>query len=206
MHVSLVIMTQILAIHLPLLLVWWWKTLFFHLVDMAIVNSFILFREQQQRFPDNDALKRPTSFSQANFREELVRDMCNFPKVHVPPQNTTVRPQPPADHFDMVHISNCVSARKQCVVCARERGQLKVNFYCMAPQCKGKHMHISQGRNCFQVFHSSELHTPQWYLDFLLCFHASDCLALLLSGWVGKNTKKSKEIVFVITFNVILML
>ena len=85
----------------------WWKTLFFHLVDMAIINSFILFREQQQRFPENDALKRPQSFSQANFHEELVRDICNFPKVDVPPQNTTVRPQPPAGHFDTVHIPNC---------------------------------------------------------------------------------------------------
>ena len=70
------------------------ENIVFHLVDMAIVNSFILFREQQKRFPDNDALKRPQSFSQVNFCEELVRDICNFPKVDVPPQNTTVRQKP----------------------------------------------------------------------------------------------------------------
>ena len=30
----------------------WWKTFFFHLIDMAIANGFILFREYRGRFPD----------------------------------------------------------------------------------------------------------------------------------------------------------
>ena len=29
----------------------WWKTVFFHLIDIAVVNSFLLFKEHQKKFP-----------------------------------------------------------------------------------------------------------------------------------------------------------
>ena len=37
----------------------WWKTMFFHLIDIAIVNGFILFQEHQANFPDDENLRRP---------------------------------------------------------------------------------------------------------------------------------------------------
>ena len=37
----------------------WWKTLFFHLIDIAIVNGFIPFQEHQANFPDSKDLRRP---------------------------------------------------------------------------------------------------------------------------------------------------
>ena len=58
----------------------WWKTLFFHLIDIAVVNSFILFKEHQAKFPDNEALHRSADYSLAQFREELVRQLCDFPE------------------------------------------------------------------------------------------------------------------------------
>ncbi|XP_015754181.1 PREDICTED: piggyBac transposable element-derived protein 4-like [Acropora digitifera] len=48
----------------------WWKTLFFHLIDIAVVNSYILFQEHRTNSPDEPALKRPASYSLTNFREE----------------------------------------------------------------------------------------------------------------------------------------
>ena len=51
----------------------WWKTMVFHLIDMAVVNGFILFKEHQTQFPDDEALKRPSHYSSGDFREEIVR-------------------------------------------------------------------------------------------------------------------------------------
>ena len=34
----------------------WWKTLFFHLVDMAVVNGFLLFQQHRAGDPDNPDL------------------------------------------------------------------------------------------------------------------------------------------------------
>ena len=50
----------------------WWKTLSFHVFDIAIVNGFMLFiREHQANYPDDEALQRPKVYSVADFRDEL---------------------------------------------------------------------------------------------------------------------------------------
>ena len=54
----------------------WWKTLFFHLIDMAVVNSYILFLEHQANNPKE--LERPAGYNQCDFRDELVRQICDF--------------------------------------------------------------------------------------------------------------------------------
>ena len=48
----------------------WWKT-FFHLFDIAEVNGFMLFREHQANYPDDEALQRPKDYSLPDFRDEL---------------------------------------------------------------------------------------------------------------------------------------
>ena len=56
----------------------WWRTLFFHLIDIAVVNSFILFQGHRRNSPDEPALKRPKSYSLVNFREEVARQLCGL--------------------------------------------------------------------------------------------------------------------------------
>ena len=138
----------------------WWKTLFFHLIDIAVVNSFLLFKEHQTRFPDNVNLHRPSHFSLGDFREEIVRQLCSLPECDVPPVLTSVKPAPPSSsEFETVHIPRFTGKQRRCVVCVKQgRGEFKVSSFCSAPQCQGKYMHVTT-KNCFEEFHSKEYHS-----------------------------------------------
>ena len=57
----------------------WWKTLFFHLIDIAVVNSYILFKKHQAKNPDEEALRRPRDYLLSSFREEIVRQSTKMP-------------------------------------------------------------------------------------------------------------------------------
>lgn len=98
----------------------WWKTLFFHLIDVAVVNSFILFKEHQAKFSDIEALHRTVGYSQTQFREEIVRQLYDFPDYDTPPAHATTKPAPPSPppgDFETEHIPVFSDARKRCVVC-----------------------------------------------------------------------------------------
>ena len=97
----------------------WWKTLFFHLIDMAVVNSFILFMEQQRKFPDNEALRRPVKYSLASYREELVRNICDLPETDKPPTSERVKCST-LGAFDVTHSPIFLDVRRQCVVWRRK--------------------------------------------------------------------------------------
>ena len=137
----------------------WWKVMFYHLIDIAIVNSYILFLDHQSQFPDNEDLQRPSGFTQMEFREEIVRQICEFPEYGDPPVSSAARPARDLFLFDTQHMPVYCDIKRNCVVCYKQgRGQRKVYSYCSAPQCEGKHMHITKELNCFKVFHSREYH------------------------------------------------
>ena len=50
----------------------WWKTLFFQMIDITLVNGYILFQYHRKNNPDNELLKRPQRYCLQNFREEVV--------------------------------------------------------------------------------------------------------------------------------------
>ena len=140
----------------------WWKTLFFHLIDMAVVNSYILFLEHKANNPNE--IERPAGYNQCDFRDELVRQICDFDEYGDPPLFTGGRPRtprpPPPSVFATQHIPHVADKQRNCVVCyKRDKVERKITTYCSAPQCEGKFMHITRERNCFEIFHSPEYHS-----------------------------------------------
>ena len=63
----------------------WWKAVFFDGIDTAVVNSFIIFKEYQRRFPGNERLQCPARYDLRDFRVELARNIANLPKFGPPP-------------------------------------------------------------------------------------------------------------------------
>lgn len=59
-----------------------WKVLFFHLIDIAVVNSFLLFQAHRA---EHTEIKRLTGYSQCDFHNEIVREICGFEEYGDPP-------------------------------------------------------------------------------------------------------------------------
>lgn len=147
----------------------WYKTLFFHFVDIATVNAFILYKEMSK-------LQNQPALSQKNFREQLILSLAeigsrprraaprNFPASPstVPPVSSSARaaPAPTSDpsvghlpaHFveQMSNVSarfRATAGRRSCVVCKR-----KSPVYCST--CK-KTLCFTSLRNCYSEWHRS---------------------------------------------------
>ena len=59
----------------------WWKSLsFFSFHRHTVVTTFLLFKEHQTKLPNRIDLHRPGHFSLSDFREEIVRQLCNLPE------------------------------------------------------------------------------------------------------------------------------
>jgi len=106
----------------------WWKTLFFHTIDIAIVNSYILFQLHRAEHPDNEALKRPQKFSTAEHREELVRDLAGLDEYRTPPVFKPPTKEP--GEFATVHIPKFTDTKRNCKVCyAATQKDMKVKVF-----------------------------------------------------------------------------
>jgi hypothetical protein len=130
----------------------WWKTLFFHLIDIAVVNSFILFQRYRAENPDVEALSRSNRYAILDFREALVRQILQFEEFDDAPAFEACAPGP--SQYHTIHMPEVSDSRRNCVVCYREgRGALRVSTYCSAPQCQ-KFLHIHGQFNCFKIWHN----------------------------------------------------
>lgn len=56
----------------------YWKVLFFHLIDVSIVNAFVLWKEYQSQHPERADLQRPKGYDQLASREALVWQLVSI--------------------------------------------------------------------------------------------------------------------------------
>lgn len=152
----------------------WYKTLFFHFVDIAVVNAFLLHKDLAET-------RQVTALSQKVFREQLCLQLVDFgwggPALSEPPGVATTPPtQVPGlsplkaklakekimaerpcipvcitEGQDVDDSLKATKGRRYCVLCMKERYGLKTIWKCEAcdvPLC------LIPGRNCFRDWHS----------------------------------------------------
>lgn len=131
----------------------WWKTLFFHLIDIAAVNGFILF--DQLRKADPTSLLRNKKYSVLEFREEVIRNLAGINEYASPP---VFKPFVHQNTYHSDHVPHFGDKRNNCKVCYQTlKKECKVSSFCPAPQCQ-VFLHCSVGKNCFAVWHDKTFH------------------------------------------------
>ena len=135
----------------------WWKTLFFHIIDIAVVNSFILFQLYRNQHPEIEELCRPQKYSTLEFREELVRQLAGLEEYGLPPVYMYSQGRHEKNKFETEHVPEVTpETKRNCRVCYEtENEERKVVTQCNAPQCQ-VYLHITKNRNCFKIWHSKE--------------------------------------------------
>ena len=133
----------------------WWKTLFFHMIDIAVVNGYILFQIHRASNPGEEALKRPQKLSVTEFREELIRNLAGLDEFGNPPTRRVTAVCEPGQ-FETLHMPQFSATKRNCKVCyASSKKELKVFSFCSAPQCQF-YLHCTADKNCFQIWHSDD--------------------------------------------------
>ena len=130
----------------------WWKTLFFHFIDVAIVNGYIIYKTAGG------------TLDQKSFRKQIAVDLVST-NTDVEAEVTTPRPGRPsrsavrAQHCpiplmtDLAKSDKATTGRKNCKLCyIREKKQQRTPWQCskcLVPLC------LQLDRNCFQHWHTA---------------------------------------------------
>ena len=114
----------------------YWKTIFYHLLDIARVNSYILYKEHT----GNKGMK------QLDFNVQLIKQLCNIPEdapVPIYEPTDTIK-----DHQPIVMVQDNKKNCKRCY--SNDKKQLKTVFYCKI--CEHSFC-LNKSRNCMADAH-----------------------------------------------------
>ncbi|XP_059168114.1 piggyBac transposable element-derived protein 4-like [Physella acuta] len=133
-----------------------WKTLFFHFIDISRVNSYILFQEWRKTNPDLVELARPKRYLQLDFTEELIRELAKIDMFQEIPsalkvtlKKAKVKKVKPS-HSIVPEFSR---SRRNCKLCYRTLGiERKVTTKCRTCDT---YLCFHRKKNCLLKFHQS---------------------------------------------------
>ena len=80
------------------------------MVDIAVVNSFILFQLYRKEHGHIEELQIPKGYSAAHYREELARELGDLPEYGVPPVHRP--PKKELADFETAHIPKVSDAKR----------------------------------------------------------------------------------------------
>ncbi|KAF7646266.1 hypothetical protein LDENG_00190600 [Lucifuga dentata] len=112
----------------------WYKTLFFHFLDIAIVNAFILHKDLAFQ-------REETPLLQKQFRELLLKELLEESKTVDKPGSCSSSACMPA-YYGQTATEN----RKHCVLCRTKGKKAKMPIYCT--KCNIS-LCLTSTRNCF---------------------------------------------------------
>ena len=98
----------------------WWKTLFFHMIDITLVNGYILFQSHRKNNPDNELLKRPQRYCLQNFREKVLRSLAELEEYGIPKLDRQKPPSIEPSVYETVHIPTFSIEKRICKVCYKD--------------------------------------------------------------------------------------
>ncbi|XP_062393121.1 piggyBac transposable element-derived protein 4-like [Sardina pilchardus] len=130
----------------------WYKKLFFHLLDIAASNAFILHKELMQEM-------HRKSMTHKEFLEELCAELCGVSLASsqpekAPPKRTAPVSCMPVCGIDLYTNGSRVSdGRRCCVHCKMQGRQTKTQWKC---DLCDVYLCVQQGRNCFVDWHRDD--------------------------------------------------
>ena len=116
------------------------------MIDIAKVNSFILFNNWRAQNPDVEILKRSRRFTQLDFTEELIRQLGGI----------DLYSEPPVSRKCITFVSNSIlpvysNLRRNDKLCYQIHGkEQKTN---VVYETCGGFLCFVKGRNCLKEFH-----------------------------------------------------
>ncbi|XP_013856442.1 piggyBac transposable element-derived protein 3 [Austrofundulus limnaeus] len=117
----------------------WYKTFFYHFIDIAVVNSFIMLKMLA-------AGNGESPLTQKQFREVLMKELVEASKVTVP----TPKPSPSDICMPAYYAQSATDKRRKCVACKQQGRKTKTPVYCT--KCDVA-LCITSSRNCFLEYH-----------------------------------------------------
>ncbi|XP_047239376.1 piggyBac transposable element-derived protein 4-like [Girardinichthys multiradiatus] len=119
----------------------WYKTFFYHFLDIAVVNSYILFKMLAVGRGEAPMLQR-------KFREVLMQELIDESRAVA--AAAAPKPSPSNMCLPAYYGSTATDHRRQCVLCKAEGKITKTPVYCS--KCNVALCFVSD-RNCFKDFH-----------------------------------------------------
>ena len=129
----------------------WWKTLLYHLLDVARVNSYILFNDFRKKNKDIVELQRPKSYSQLDFTVELIKEMGKVSDNEAVPLLKTKPPPPPPPPSGHALLPTHADKHSSCQLCY-QRYKIERKTFVKCKTCN-KHFCFLTKRNCLLEAH-----------------------------------------------------